>query len=88
MIDMQRHSFTRRTVILIVIAFVLVLAGLFFVSASDPLVDYYGNVMRQSVLRDQMRSSLYCQQLASFSFGPNFACFDSKQELDEFAAGM
>ena len=65
----------------------LLVVLLFFVQAfSDPLISYYGSTLRRSALETQTDHSLYCQQLASFSFGASFACFDSKLELDYFAA--
>jgi hypothetical protein len=53
---------------------------------NDPLVSYYGDVMRKSALMDQTDNAIYCQGLSSFSFDANFACFDSDQEVQAFAA--
>lgn len=74
------------------IAFVLISALVFIVvltsvySFTDPLVNYYGNMLRKSQMTAQANNAIYCQQLSSFSFAANFTCFDSRQELDSFAA--
>ncbi len=86
MLNRLKTPTARNITILIVILSVVALVGLFIDRVSDPLVNYYGVTMRQSNLVAQSDNELFCQQLASFSFGPNFTCFDSKQELDDFAA--
>lgn len=50
----------------------------------NPLVDYRGSTMRKSVMLEQ-RGEVFCQQMASFSLGVMYTCFDSQQELDTFA---
>lgn len=64
------------------------LGAVFIDRISDPLVNYHGTVMRHSSMIAQAHgvTPLFCQQLASFSFDANYTCFDSKQELDAFAA--
>ncbi len=65
----------------------LMLFGVFFMDrVNDPFVSYYGDVMRRSELRQHTLTATYCQGLTPFAIGPMYACFDSEQEVLEFAA--
>ncbi len=79
------HARGRRIVMSVVVGVVL-LAGVFMAAWQDPLVTYRGENLRKSALRDIAENATYCQQLSSFSFGANYACFDSEAELEAFNA--
>jgi hypothetical protein len=90
-LELQNRTTTLSVIVIILIfglllaSSVVTFAGFFIDRVNDPLVTYYGEIMRRSTLFEQTSYSLYCQQLSSFSFNANFACFDSQQELDAFA---
>ena len=83
-----------RNISIIIIVVILILGVFGYIATwgfmpfwmSDPLVNYYGTIVPKSELRAQ--GVVYCQQLGSFSFPgePAFTCFDTKRELDDFAA--
>ena len=72
--------------VMILLAALIAFGSFFMDRTHDPVVDYYGVLVRKSDLRTLAQGPLYCQGLAAFSFGPTFACFDTMQELDTFAA--
>lgn len=74
------------TILALLISSLVTFGGFFLDRVNNPLVTYYGEVMQRSTLFEQADHILYCQQLSSFSLDANFACFDSQQELDAFAA--
>ena len=54
---------------------------------SDPLVNYYGDVMYESELqnlRDPEKGTLYCVSNPPSLFDASTFCFDSQVELDEY----
>lgn len=69
-----------------VVVGVVLLAGVFMASWQDPLVTYRGETLRKSAMMARAENPIYCQQLSSFSFGANYACFDSEAELEAFNA--
>lgn len=79
--------------ILYVVALLVLIGTLFFISNKDPLVLYYGVHMHQSQLhqyanqRSPQLQGIYCTQIAPFAFvfNPMFACFDSQPELTDYA---
>lgn len=79
------HARRRRIVVSVVVGVVL-LVGMFTAAWKDPLVTYRGETLRKSTLTDIAENATYCQQLSSFSFGANYACFDSETELEAFIA--
>lgn len=66
---------------------VLVIIGvtLAIMSIADPLVEYHGVIMRKSEMLTERTDEVFCQQMASFSLGVMYTCFDSEAELDAFA---
>ncbi|MCA0454555.1 MAG: hypothetical protein LCI00_11340 [Chloroflexi bacterium] len=78
--------------ILYLIALLMLVGTLWFISNKDPLVLYYGVHMHQSQLRQYVsqnpqQQGVYCIQIAPFTFmiNPLFACFDTQAELNDYA---
>lgn len=53
--------------------------------ARNPRVEYHGVIMHKSEMLTERTDGVFCQQMASFSLGVMYTCFDSEAELDAFA---
>jgi hypothetical protein len=82
---------TKSLIIIAVSALLFIGMLVFTVSWSDPIINYYGVELRRSQLdafiqaKADPDAALYCQQMAAFSIGATFTCFDTQAELDYFA---
>lgn len=85
---MMSHALNarRRRIVMSVVVGVVLLVGMFTAAWKDPLVTYRGETLRNSALMAKAENPIYCKMLSSFSFGANYACFDSETELEAFIA--
>lgn len=79
-----KRSLTRDAVIFFSALLLFVVGNVAYRAWEDPLVEYKGNVIRNSVLMDQTEISLYCKDLVWFSLDVSIKCFDSEEELEQF----
>ena len=78
----------RNLVLLLIFASAIATAtGVIFMDRiQNPYIHYYGTVMRKSEFIAQRTHETFCYSLPTFSLPLNAACFDSRDELEQFIA--
>lgn len=73
-------------VVVITISSFVVVGKLVLDRMNDPIVSYYGELMRKSQLEVQTNGSFHCMTLNSSTSDAEWICFDTMQELDAYIA--